>query len=252
MIQLPRGNTRVTALDKCAIVDEVKRLLPDVKTIALTGSAAYDGAHFKPDSDIDIIAINPRQCMAWSEVSGHELVIGAWHMENINQLVRNPQWHGPGWIWRVGMIAGAETLYGPSLEMPVRSQITKRTRLIAASGLVGLLLMAQQKARSGRRPQLNEGIVDVPFVLTALRRVLSGALPIRCEPDEDLNDMRALSDFSAEFEGAKRFAAEHRDTLRDNAALAKIIYHAAMRAGLRWMREAIDIDLPMPNISTCT
>jgi hypothetical protein len=242
----------VAALNKCAIVDEVKRLLPDVKAIALTGSAAYSGERFKADSDIDVIAINPRQCMAWGEVSGHELVIGAWRMENINQLARNPQWHGAGWVWRVGMIASAETLYGPSLAIPVRSQITKRTWLIAASGLVGLLLLAQQKARSGRRPQLNEGAVDVPFVLTALRRVLSGALPIRCEPDEDLNGMGALSDFSGELEGAKKFAAEHLETLRDNTALAKITYHAATRAGLCWMRKAMNIDVAMPNISTST
>ncbi len=236
-------------LDKRTIVKEVKRLFPDVETIALSGSAAYDGVRFKPDSDIDVIAVSRRPGMAWSEVAGHELVIGARNMESVNQLVRTPQWHGPGWIWRVGAVANAEILYGPSLEVQVRSQITKRTWLIAASGLIGLLLIAQRKAQTGRRPIFYETMVDVPLALTALRRVLSASLPNRCEPDDDLNEMSALSDFSTEFERVERFAAAHLDTLRDNAELEKIGHPSANRAGLHWMRKAMGIDTPMPSIS---
>ena len=234
--------------DKRAIVNEVKRLLPDVEIIALTGSAAYEGAHFKSDSDIDIVAVNPRRCMAWSEVDGHELVIGAYRMGGINYLVGNPQWHLPGWIWSVGAIARAEILYGPSLEIQVRSQITRRTRLVATSGLIGLLLIAQEKASSGRRLHFAEQLIDVPLVLTGLRHVLTGSLPIRCEPDDDLNEMCALSDFSKEFEGARRFAAQHLDTLRDDSAVADMCYQWPNRAGLQWMRKVLGIDLPMPHI----
>lgn len=237
-------------LDKHAIVEEVRRLLPQTEIIALTGSAAHGGERFRPDSDIDVFAIHPRPCLAWSNFDGHEMAIGAMRKDGLDHLVQNPQWFTPGWIFRVGMIARAEFLFGPSLEAEIRSKITRDTWLVVTSGLIGLMLMAASKAGSGRRPHFHESIIDVPIVATALRRALSRELPIRCEPDADLAAKGPLSDFSAEFEGARTLAERYREKLQDNAAVAKSCSILPQRIGLEWMRRAAGIELPMPSVSS--
>ncbi len=230
--------------DKSAVLQEVRRLLPDVQAIAVTGSAAFEGKHFQPASDIDVVATHPKNGFAWSQVAGRDLEIHALSIERIKWQVQNPQYHGPSWVWNVGKIGGAELLCGPSLEALVRSQITKKTRLIAGSALIGFLLMAENKAKLGRRP----ASLDVPLALTALRRVVSGALPIRAEADQDLEEFSAMSDFSKEFENATKLGEECLNILAENSELQGITYFPAHRTGLRWLRKALSIDLEMPQM----
>ena len=236
-------------IDKQAIVNEVRRLLPQVETIALTGSAAYGAENFRADSDIDIIAINPRDCMACTVLDGHEMVIGAVHKNAVNNLVQNPQWFTPGWIFRVGTIIRAEVLFGGPVEPTIRSLINERTWLVVATGLVGMLLLAQQKTLSGRRPQYNEGIIDIPNVVTALRHALARTFPIRCGPDADAAALGPLSDISPELQGAATFAIQYRDILADDQQVAKLSSLLAQRIGVEWMRKALQIHGPMPIIS---
>jgi hypothetical protein len=230
--------------DKVTLIHEVRRILPDVRSVGVTGSAAFDCANFKPGSDLDVVALNPRNCFAWSELGGHEVEIEAFAAERIKLLVQNPQWHGTRWIWNIGKIGGAEFLYGPSLESLVRSQISPKTRLIAAAELIGVLLCGKDKLGTGRRPLS----LDVPLVLTALRRIVSDSLPIRAAPDEDLKEYSLRSDFSRELESAKALGEESRSILLDNEELGKITYYPEHRAGLRWLRRAMNIELEMPAI----
>jgi hypothetical protein len=230
--------------DRAVVLQEVRRILPDVQGIAVTGSAAFEGARFLPDSDIDVVAIGPKSGFAWGRVGGHEMEIHAMHIDLIRGRVRNPQWHLTNWIWIAGGIGGAEVLFGPSLEDLVRSQITKRTRLIAGSTLIGALLSAQNKAKSGSRPVS----LDVPLVLTALRRVVSGALPIRAEPDADLKNFTVMSDFAKELENAATLGEESFDILLDNNEVQKIMYWSEHRTGLGWLRRAMGINLEMPEV----
>ncbi len=143
----------MTVYDRTAVLHEVRRIVPDVQGVAVTGSAAFDGARFRADSDVDIVAIGPKSGFAWGRVGGHELEIETMHIDLLRGRVRNPQWHHTNWIWNIGKVGGAEVLFGPSLEDAVRSQITNRTRLIAGSTLIGALLNVQHKVKLGLRPQ---------------------------------------------------------------------------------------------------
>jgi predicted nucleotidyltransferase len=236
-------------IDKQAIVNEVRRLLPEVETIALTGSAAHGAKNFTADSDIDIVAINPRACMACTVLDGHEVVIGAVLKKSVAILVENPQWFNPGWAFRVGMIAQAEVLFGEPLEPTIRSLINERTWLVAATGLVGLLILAQKKALSGRRPHFNESIIDIPIVITALRHVVARSFPIRCEPDADVAALGPLSEFAPELQRAATLAVQYRDILAEDQQVAKLSSSLPQRLGVEWMRKALQINRPMPNIS---
>jgi hypothetical protein len=236
-------------IDKQAIVNEVRRLLPAVETILLTGSAAHGAENFRADSDIDIIAINPRECMACTVLDGHEVVIGAVHKNAIHNLVQNPQWFTPGWVFRVGILVRAEVLFGGPVEPTIRSLINERTWLVAATGLVGLLIHAQKKALSGRRPHYNESLVDIPMVVTALRHTLARTFPIRCEPDADVTALGLLSDLSPELQRAATFAIQYRDILAEDQQVAKLSGLLPQRIGLEWMRKALHIHGPMPSIS---
>jgi hypothetical protein len=239
----------MSTIDKQAIVNEVRRLLPEVEIIALTGSAAHGAKNFTADSDIDIIAINPRQCMACTALDGHEMVIGAVLKQAVHNLVQNPQWFTPGWVFRVGMIARAEVLFGGPLTPTIRSLINERTWLVAATGLVGLLILAQKKALSGRRPHYNESIIDIPIVVTALRYVLARTFPIRCEPDADVAALGPLSELSPELQRAATFAIPYRDILAEDQQVAKLSGLLPQRIGVEWMRKALQIHGPMPSIS---
>ncbi len=177
--------------DKAELFQQVLRILPNVQAIGVTGSAAFEGEHFRKDSDIDVVALNPTSCYAWGELSGHTLEIHAYDIERMKKAIRNPQWHGPNWIWNIGKIGGAEHLFGRSLENIVRRQITSSTRLVAGAALIGYLLLAASKERTGRR----RASVDVPLILTALRRVVSGTFPIRALADDDLAAFSLTSDF---------------------------------------------------------
>ncbi len=232
----------MTVYDRTAVLHEVRRIVPDVQGVAVTGSAAFDGARFRADSDVDIVAIGPKSGFAWGRVGGHELEIETMHIDLLRGRVRNPQWHHTNWIWNIGKVGGAEVLFGPSLEDAVRSQITNRTRLIAGSTLIGALLNVQHKVKLGLRPQS----LDVPLVLTALRRVVSDALPIRAEPDDDVKEITATSDFAKELESAAKLGQESLDILLNNDEVQKIMYWSAQRTGIRWLRTVMGIRLDMP------
>ena len=236
-------------IDKQAIVSAVRRLLPEVETVALTGSAAHGGKNFTALSDIDIVAINPRACLACTVLGGRELVIGAILKNSVSILVQNPQWFTPGWVFRVGMIAEAEVLFGEPLKPTVRSLMNERTWFIAATGLVGLLTLAQKKALSGRRAHFNESIIDVPIAVTALRQVLARTFPIRCEPDADVAALGPLSELSVELQKAASFAMDYREILADDQQVAKLSTSLPHRLGLEWMRKALQIHRPMPSVS---
>jgi hypothetical protein len=234
----------MSVYDKSAVLKEVRRILPGVEGVAVTGSAAFEGTRFRPESDIDVIAIYAKNGFAWGQVDGRELEIHIFRAEAIRQRTRNPQGQVTNWVWNTGKIGGAELLYGPSLEDLVRSQITERTRLVAGSTLIGALLNAQNKAKAGLRPQT----CDVPLLLTALRRVISHALPIRAEADEDLLEFTVMSDFSKELKNARSLGEESRDILLDNDEVQKMMYWSAHRTGLGWLRKEMGIDLEMPHI----
>jgi hypothetical protein len=236
-------------IDKQAIVHEVRRLLPDVETIALTGSAAHGAENFTADSDIDIVAINPRACLACTSLDGHEVVIGALLKNALGILVQNPQWFTPGWVFRVGMIVRAEILFGRPLKPTIDPLINKHTWLVAATGLVGLLILARKKALSGRRPHFNESIIDVPIAVTALRHVLAGTFPIRCEPDVDAAALGPMSELSLDLQRAATFAAQYRDILAEDQQVARLSGSLPQRIGVEWMRQALQINGPMPAIS---
>jgi hypothetical protein len=230
--------------DKSAVILEVRRLLPDVTGIAVTGSAAYDGAEFSPASDIDVVAIYSKNGFAWGRIDGRELAINAMRLETLKRRVQNPQHNLANWIWNIGKVGAAEVLWGPSLEGLVRSQITARTRLVAGVALIGLLLIFQDKAKHGGRLQS----VDVPLVLTGLRRIVSGTLPIRAEPDSDLRDFTVLSDFRKELDNALILGEEARDLLLNNDEVQRMMYWSAHRAGLAWLRRSMNINLAMPEV----
>jgi predicted nucleotidyltransferase len=239
----------MATINKQALVNEVRRLLPEVETIALTGSAAHGAENFAPDSDIDVIAINPRACLAFTALAGHEVVVGALLKKAVSILVQNPQWFTPGWVFRVGMIAEAEVLYGGPLKPAIRSLINERTWLVAAAGLVGLLILAQKKALSGRRPHYNESIIDIPIAVTALRYVLARHFPPRCEPDADVSGLGPLSELSAELQRAAEFAVQYRDILAGDQQVAELSGSLPHRIGVEWMRKSLRIDGPMPSVS---
>jgi hypothetical protein len=230
--------------DKAAVIQEVKRILPDVTGIAVTGSAAYDGARFAPESDIDVVAVYPKNGFAWGRVNGRVLEINMMRLENIKRRVQNPQNHVTNWIWNIGKVASAEVLWGPPLNDLVRAQITPRIRLIAGVTLIGALLNNQEKAKYGGRLQS----LDVPLVLTALRRIISDTLPIRAEPDSDLMDFTVMSDFTKELENALILGEESRDILLSNDEVQKIMYWSAHRTGLDWFRRSMGIRLEMPEV----
>jgi hypothetical protein len=235
---------KLANIDKRALLERVQRILPKALAIGLTGSAAFDAKHLGPHSDIDIIAVNPRNCHIWNRFGGRELEIEGIPLERIKTSVRNPQWHGPNYIWNIGKIAGAEQLYGLSLSKLVTTEITARTQLIAGAGLIGFLLFGQEKARLGRRP----ASLDIPLALTALRRLVAGELPIRAEADEDLAKSSFLSDFSMELEKAKVVGANALDILKNNDEVSQICYMPAHRVGLAWFRKSLNIDLEMPRV----
>jgi hypothetical protein len=222
----------------------VQRILPEVRMVAVTGSAAFEAAHFRPDSDIDVVAIGPRNAFAWGQASGRELEIRCYTLPGVVRMVQNPQWQTTNWLWVSGSIARAEVLWGESIEDVVRAQIDARTRLVAGSGLIGLLLQAQNRAKSGRRPVS----LDVPLALTALRHIIRGVLPIRAEADEDFSDMSAASDLSGALGFAGQLARETNDILRDNNEMAKIMYVPANRTGLHWLRDAAGINKKLPDV----
>ena len=223
---------------------EVRRILPEVRMVAVTGSAAFDGPKFGPNSDIDVVAVGPCNVFAWGHASGREVEIQSFTLDSIRRQVQNPQWHTMNWIWYAGKLARAEVLWGRSIEELVRGEISVRTRLIGTSGLIGLLLAAERNARTGRRPVH----VDVPLALSALRHIMTGILPIRAEPDDDFRDYSASADLSRALEFVKPFANEAADILRDNQEVGKIMYLPEHRAGMLWLRKVIGVDLPMPDV----
>jgi hypothetical protein len=135
------------------------------------------------------------------------------------------------------------------VEPAIRSLIDKRTWLVAAAGLVGLLILARKKALSGRRPHYNESIIDVPIVVTALRHALAGTFPIRCEPDADVAALGPLSDLSPELQRAATFATQYRDILAEDQEVARLSSLLPQRVGVEWMRKALQIHGPMPKVS---
>jgi hypothetical protein len=230
--------------DRAAVLTEVRRILPEVRMVAVTGSAAFDGPKFTPHSDIDVVAVGPCNVFAWGHASGREVEIQSFTLDSIRHRVQNPQWHTTNWIWYAGKLARAEVLWGHSVEDLVRGEINVRTRLIAASGLIGLLLAAERNARTGRR----RVHVDVPLAFSALRHIMAGILPIRSEPDEDFRNLSASADLSCALEFVKPLAREAEDLLRDNGEVGKIMYLPEHRTGMQWLRKATGIDLPMPDI----
>jgi tetratricopeptide (TPR) repeat protein len=237
-------NKTVAVYDKFAVIQEVRRLLPTVEGIAVTGSAAYEGSRFVAESDIDVVAIYSKNGFAWGRVDGRVLEIQTMRVEMIKRRTQNPQHQLTNWVWNTGKVGGAEVLWGPSLENLVRSQITARTRLVAGTTLIGELLNNQHKAKSGSRLQS----LDVPLVLTALRRVVSDALPIRAEADSDLVDFTVMSDFTKELENALILGEQARDILCNNDEVQKIMYWSAHRTALEWLRRAMGINLEMPEV----
>jgi hypothetical protein len=234
----------VSVYDESAVIQEVRRILPDVEGIAVTGSAAYEGTRFTAESDIDVVAIYPKNGFAWGRVGDRLLEIQVMRVGMVKRRTQNPQHQLTNWVWNTGKVGGAEVLWGPSLEDLVRSEITPRTRLVAGATLIGELLNCQQKAKSGGRLQS----LDVPLVLTALRRVVSGALPIRAEADSDLLDFTVLSDFTKELDNALSLAEPARDLLLSNDEVQKMMYWSAHRTALEWFRRAIGINLEMPEV----
>jgi hypothetical protein len=234
----------VPVYDKSAVIQEVRRILPNVEGIAVTGSAAYEGARFVAESDIDVVAIYSKNGWAWGCVDGHLLEINAMRVGMIKRLAQNPQHQVTNWVWNTGKVGGAEVLWGPSLEDLVRSEITARTRLVAGATLIGALLNCQQKAKSGGRLQS----LDVPLVLTALRRVVSGALPIRAEADSDLLTFTVLSDFTKELDNALILGEQARHLLLSNDEVQKMMYWSAHRTALAWFRRAMGINLEIPEV----
>lgn len=234
--------------DKAAVLEEVRRILPDVTMVAVTGSAAFEGAHFRPDSDIDVIAIGPRNSFAWGEVAGHELEIRTYVPDTLQHSLQNPQWWHPpsNWIFVAGAIAGAEVLSGESVRGLVLSCTGDRNRLVAASALIGFLLSVESRSRTGRRP----ASLDVPLTLTALTNIVGGGLPIRAEPDAEFRQFSAESDLSTAVTFASEFAERTRDILADDEQVAKIMYLPEHRMGLRWLRNAIGINRAMPHLCT--
>ncbi len=230
---------------KESVIKEVQRILPGVAGIAVTGSAAHNGDRFLPESDIDVIAIYSKNGWAWGEVDGHLLEINALRIEAIKRHVQNPQHHATNWIWTIGKYGGAELIFGgPNLENVVRSLITPRVRLVAGSTLVGALLNCQNKYRYGGRPQS----LDVPLVLTALRRIVNNDLPLRAEADPDFLGFTIASDFTNELQSALVLAEATRDILSNNDEVQKLVYWSAHRTGLDWFRKAIGIDMEMPEV----
>jgi hypothetical protein len=78
----------------------------------------------------------------------------------------------------------------------------------------------------------------VPLVLTALRRVLSNALPTRAEADSDLLGYTVLSDFTKELENAV-ILGQPRELLLNNDEVQKMTYRAAHRTSFKWFRRAL-------------
>lgn len=232
--------------DKAAVVEEVRRIQPDVAMIAVTGSAAFEGVHFQPDSDIDVIAIGSRNSFAWGEIGGRELEIRTYTRDTLNSSLQNPQWWHPtsNWIFVAGTIAGAEVLFGESVRDLVLSCTRDRNRLVAASALIGLLLGAESRRKTGRRV----ASLDVPLTLTALSNVVGGGLPIRAEPDDAFRFFSAESDISTAVKFASEFAERTRDILADDEQVASIMYLPEHRTGLRWLRSAIGINRGMPHL----
>jgi len=219
-------------------------VLPDATGIAVTGSAAYDGSQFLLGSDIDVVAIHPKNGFAWGRVGRRVVDINAMRLETIKHRVQNPQLHLTNWVWNIGKIGGAEVLCGPPLEDLVRSQINARTRLVAGATLIGILLIFQEKAKHGGRLQS----LDVPLLLTALRRIVSGALPLRAEPDSDLKDFTVMSDFTNELENALILGEGARSILLNNDEIQRIMYWSAHRTALTWFRKSMNINLDMPDV----
>lgn len=230
--------------DKAAILAEARRLVPDAQTVALTGSASFEGRHFRPGSDFDVIAIGPRNCFAWGEVGGTEVELVVFTQQKVWNLVGNPHWSGAGWIWLAGKIGGAEILDGPPLEAAIRAQITPEARLTAVAGLIGQLLLGAEKWAGGRRSLT----LDVPLALSALRHIIHDRLPVRCAADEDLHEMNWTSDFSAELAAARLWSRQAAGILEDDRAVGRIMYYPEQRAGLRWLRRGLGIDRPMPDL----
>jgi tetratricopeptide (TPR) repeat protein len=239
-------NKTKAVYDKSAVIQEVRRLLPSVEGIAVTGSAAYEGSRFVAESDIDVVALYPKNGFAWGRVDGRVLEIQTMRVEMIKRRTQNPQHHLTNWVWNTGKVGSAEVLWGPPLEGLVRSQITARTRLVAGTTLIGELLNNQHKAKSGSRLQS----LDVPLVLTALRRVVSDALPIRAEPDSDLVSFTVMSDFTKELENAVILGEQARDILCDNDEVQKIMYWSAHRTAIEWLRRMLGINLEMPEVGS--
>jgi hypothetical protein len=231
--------------DRFAVLDEVRRLLPEVTSVAVTGSAAFDGAHFRPESDIDVVAVGPRNCLGWGQVGAHELEIFCYRIDDLEIQLQNPQWRYD-WIFHAGKLGRAEVLMGESLRPLVLRCTGDRNRLIAGSGLIGLLLIAETKRRTAR----HYAELNVPLTLTALHHVVSGDLPIRMEADEAFRDMSAESDLFAAVEFARGLGERTRDILSDDQQVAKIMYWPEHRRGLHWLRNAIGIDRDMPHLRT--
>lgn len=229
--------------DRTAVLGEVLRILPDVTSVAVTGSAAFDGPLFRPTSDIDVVAVGPRSCLAYGQVGDHELEIFCYRIGEIEIQLQNPQWRYD-WIFHAGKFGRAEVLLGESLRPLVLRHTGDRTRLIAGSALIGLLLLAETKRKTAR----HYAELDVPLTLTALRHVVSGGLPIRMEADEDFKQMSAESDLLPALQFARSLAERTRDILADDEEVAKITYWPEHRAGLRWLRNVIGIDRAMPHL----
>jgi hypothetical protein len=230
--------------DKAAVLEEVRRLLPDVTMVGVTGSAAFEGRHFTPDSDIDIIAVGHRNCFAWGQADGHELEIRVYTRDAMERPLQNPQWHPTNWIFLAGKIAGAEVLVGDSPRNFVLSCMSDRNRLIAGSALLGFLLLYDIKRKARRRPPS----LDAPLILTGLRHVVARNLPMRAEPEEAFRHLSPETDLSKMVAFAAELAEQSRDILADDEQVASMMYLPENRTGLHWLRNAIGIHREMPNI----
>src|SRR6202166_1323710 len=242
-VNLKAGHVEMGVYDRTTVLDEVLRILPDVTSVAVTGNTAFDGALFRPESDIDVVTVGPRNCLAWGRVDAHELEIFCYRIEEIERTLQNPQWRYD-WIFHAGKLDRAEVLLGESLRPLVLKCTGDRNRLTSGSALIGLLLLAETKRRTAR----HYAELDVPLTLTALRHVVSGGLPIRMEADEDFKHMSAESDLVAAVQFARGFAERTRDILADDEEVAKIMHWREHRRGLRWLRNAIGIDREMPHL----
>ena len=131
--------------------------------IGLIGSAAGDGARYRSESDIDLVAIGERSGFSYTSYNGRVVEVHQYDKGKLENIRNRPEWFGLNWPWELGKFINAETLFGDAPD----ASPSATSRAVALVGTVGNVIGARKKFGDGRIQR-----TDISHAMCALKNLV--------------------------------------------------------------------------------